>query len=294
MMTRWRLALLAVAFAVALFVTPAQAVDLRLGGGASTAPLSCDGTNCTIASGQVLFPDGTYAAPSVRRTADNRGFFWDPNPSVSSPSGLNIYDSATTVAARLGVSVNNAVQSGVNGQLVWVTGAHAGSGSIDTGFKRAIAGVVQPTDGTTGNGAYYTIAGTPARFTDGANGKFLNVQQITESHTLAAATTSDTTVTFPAGALVLAVSVRVTTTITASAGTNFTLGDATTAGRYSTASGSAVILFAAGTTHQQAPSTYVVYTAATAIRFTCGGGGSFTAGVVRVTGYYIDLTAPSS
>lgn len=129
---------------------------------------------------------------------------------------------------------------------------------------------------------------------DNAVGKSMNIKRITELHTLAAAATSDTTMTFPAGALVLGVSMRVTTTITASAGTSMTVGDSTTAGRYSTAAPSAVVVYTLGTTHQQGPSTYAIYTAATAVRFTAGGGGSFTAGVVRVTGYYIDMTAPTS
>lgn len=94
----------------------------------------------------------------------------------------------------------------------------------------------------------------------------------------------------PAGAVVVGVLVRVTTLITASAGTGFTIGDGTTADRW----GSAVAL-AAGTTttganFKAATAPNQAYAAATNVVLTMTGG-SFTAGAVRIVVYYWDFTA---
>lgn len=121
------------------------------------------------------------------------------------------------------------------------------------------------------------------------NSQALNVQSLTELHTLAAAGTSDTTIEAPAGALVLGVSWRVTTLITGC--TTFDVGTAAAATKYGT-----LQALAAGTTGGSAGTTNPdVFAAATKVRFTAvGGGAAFTAGVIRVTVYYLDLTAPTS
>ena len=120
----------------------------------------------------------------------------------------------------------------------------------------------------------------------GANGQLLASRQSTELHTLAAAATSDTTIQFPAGSLGLGVGIRVTTLITGCASLDVGITGATT--RYGTG-----IALAAGTTAKQGSAD--AYTAATSVRFSAiGGGGAFTAGVVRITLYYLDITAPTS
>lgn len=123
----------------------------------------------------------------------------------------------------------------------------------------------------------------------GANGVESVIREAAEAHTLAAAATSDTAAIIPANALVIGVSLRVTTEITGCATLDVGVAGATT--RYGTG-----IALTAGTTNVSAGTTNpTVYSAATAIRFTCtGGGGSFTAGAVRVVVHYISLTAPTS
>ncbi len=124
-----------------------------------------------------------------------------------------------------------------------------------------------------------------------SNGQALGFpRSLTELHTLALAATSDTTIQIPANALVLFVSIRITTTITGCATLDYGVaGDAT---RFGTG-----LALTAGTTHPGPDSGGFAryYPTATAIRFSAiGGGGAFTAGVVRVTIHYLDCTPPTS
>lgn len=121
------------------------------------------------------------------------------------------------------------------------------------------------------------------------NGQLLGMKTATELHTLALAATSDTTITAPANSLVLGVTIRVTTEITGC--TTLDLGVAGATTRYGTG-----IALTAGTTNASPGTTNpTIYGAATAIRFSAvGGGASFTAGIIRVTIHYLDLTAPTS
>jgi hypothetical protein len=107
-----------------------------------------------------------------------------------------------------------------------------------------------------------------------------------EAHTLAAAATSDTTITYPASSAGLSASFRITTEITGCATV-----DAGVAG--DTARFGAFSALTAGTT--LAIARVDNYTNATAVRFTCnGGGGSFSAGAVRTVIHHQQASAPTS
>lgn len=123
----------------------------------------------------------------------------------------------------------------------------------------------------------------------GANGVGMQIRSLAELHTLAAAGTSDTTMTAPANSLVVGVCMRVTTTITGCTTLDVGIAGATT--RYGTG-----IALTSGTTSVSPGTTNPsLYSSATKVRFSAiGGGASFTAGVIRVVLYYIDLTAPTS
>lgn len=124
----------------------------------------------------------------------------------------------------------------------------------------------------------------------GSNGQYATITAITESHTLAAAATSNTTIQIPAGAMVLGVDIRVTTEITGCDTLDVGVTGATT--RYGTG-----IALTAGTTNATCAtvSAPTIYQSATAIRFSAiGGGASFTAGVVRVTVHYLAISAATS
>lgn len=146
------------------------------------------------------------------------------------------------------------------------------------------------------NGAKTVIESDGDIFTEGAiraggtNAQYAQLATLTELHTLAAAGTSDTTIQIPAGAMVVGVSVRVTTLITGC--TTFDVGVAGATTRYGTG-----IALAATTTNATASTDAAptIYQAATAIRLSAvGGGASFTAGVVRVTVHYIQTSAPTA
>ena len=123
----------------------------------------------------------------------------------------------------------------------------------------------------------------------GSNGGFLTFGVVQESHTLAAAQKSATTIEIPARALVLGVATRVTTTITASAGTTWDLV-VTDGGLGVVSSG---VFTVSTTTVSPGPESHYVAPVATTLTFICRGG-AFTAGVVRVQVYYALITAPTS
>jgi hypothetical protein len=130
-----------------------------------------------------------------------------------------------------------------------------------------------------------------------ANGAAGAVKTISESITLSTsgATTDSTADLLPANALILSVTARITTTIETA--TDWKLGDAATADRFTSANAT----LAAGTTavglrHMQggvaADAAGPVQTAAAKLRVTMTG--TPTAGVIRVTVVYLDTTPPTS
>lgn len=136
---------------------------------------------------------------------------------------------------------------------------------------------------TTGNLLATALDGL---YKQGSNGQKLEVKQLSELHTLAAAATSDTTIQIPAGSLLIAVDARVTTTITGP--TSWQYGVSTATDRF----GSGLAL-ASGTTNTGLQDGPRYYPSATAITL-AGAGGSFTGGVIRVTLHYIEITPATS
>ncbi|MEL7028083.1 MAG: DUF2793 domain-containing protein [Pseudomonadota bacterium] len=109
---------------------------------------------------------------------------------------------------------------------------------------------------------------------------------LSEDHSLAAATTSDTTMQIPDRAIVLGVTARVLTAITGA--TSWDLGVTGATDRYGTSVGVAL-----DSTLNGVSSAPVSYYAPTALRLTANGG-AFTAGVVRLVIHYLLLTPPSA
>lgn len=120
------------------------------------------------------------------------------------------------------------------------------------------------------------------------NSQNVAILQLTELTTIAAAATTDTAIQIPAGAIVLAVSVRVTVAIPTA--TTFTVGDAGSAARYSTA---AVSVAANSTNAGTAAGAYYNASAA-AIRITPNGTPAANTGRLRVTIFYFLSTPPTS
>ncbi len=127
-----------------------------------------------------------------------------------------------------------------------------------------------------------------------ANGQNLNVKTNTNEHTLAAAATSTISNFIPAGSFVLAVSIRVTTAVTTDGADpdDFDIGTAADPNLYGS-----VISGAVNTTTtiaDQTAVTPIIYAAATDLIFDATGAEAFTAGVIRATVHYIDITAAAS
>lgn len=132
-----------------------------------------------------------------------------------------------------------------------------------------------------------TSAGLMALGAD--NGGALSIGYAAESHTLSAAQKSSTTSLIPAGAMVLAVTTRVTTAITAASGSTFDLV-VTSGDTGVVASG----VYTVDTT-TVSPGPESRYVAPTTTGFTfINRGGAFTGGVVRVQVWYCQATAPTS
>lgn len=127
----------------------------------------------------------------------------------------------------------------------------------------------------------------------GLLGQCANIKTVSALVSPLSGATGTATNLIPAGAFVVGVTTRVTTLVTASAGTGFTIGDGTVADRW----GSAVALSAGTTTSganfKAATAPYQAYPTATSVVLTMTGG-NFTAGAVRVTVHYIDFTPATS
>ena len=120
-----------------------------------------------------------------------------------------------------------------------------------------------------------------------ANGARLQLRALSQSTTLSGATT-DAATALPIG-LILGVSTRVTTLITASGGgASFSVGDGTTAGKFGSSLG-----FTAGSTNRGHIGPTGYYSGTDPLRYTVNTG-AFTAGVVRSVVWYMEFTPPTS
>lgn len=126
-----------------------------------------------------------------------------------------------------------------------------------------------------------------------SNGQAIGIKSVTASVSGMSGATATATNLIPAGSLVLGCTLRVTTLITASAGTGFTVGDGTTADRWGSAVALALGTTTTGANFKAATAPYQAYPSATSVVLTMTGG-NFTAGAVRVTCHYIDFTAATS
>ena len=166
-----------------------------------------------------------------------------------------------------------------------VTRADAGgSGAnvlVATRSGTAISSIVMPT-------LTLESSGTLVNFNRPSNGTSLGIKSLTELLTIAAAATSTTTIQMPANSIILAVPVRVTTAVTCTS--TFTVGDAGSATRFSTAAVSKAVN---STDKGTAAGAYYNATAR-GIVITPDTTPSDATGRVRVTIYYIECKPPTS
>jgi len=168
------------------------------------------------------------------------------------------------------------------------SGNGTGTGTLSSLILQSPVAVASGTGAQTQTTAL-TINNGAVQFGAKANGQSLDFQSLTELTTIAAATTTTTTIQIPANAVVLAVSVRVTTVIPDA--TTFNVGDGTVVNRFNTAA----IAVAANSTDPGTKTPCGYYAAATGIVLTMNGTPpAANTGRVRVTIHYYTCTPPSS
>ena len=226
----------------------------------ATGVTAVDGTSPTS---PILAPDGTLAAPSY---------------SFASQTGSGIS------------LVSGSLQFGLSGVL----GFSANSGGILMGGK-AISfsnggGAPSLIQDASDILALKDVGNTATAFRVYAgNGGFIaNVQSVTESLTIAAAATTVSVTSIPANAILLGVSVRVTTVIPTAA----TFTYATTVG--ATALSTAAVSTSANSTDPGTAAGASYRAAATTVTITPNVTPGAATGVVRLQYYYLQITPPTS
>lgn len=122
---------------------------------------------------------------------------------------------------------------------------------------------------------------------NGASGEVLQIKQLSELVTIAAAASSETVMDIPAGVIVLAVPVRVTTVIPTA--TTFDVGSGADADRFA-----ASVAVAANTTSPGTLAGAYYNATATPVTITPSVAPAAATGRVRVTIFYIEVTPPTS
>jgi hypothetical protein len=238
--------------------------------------------------------EGSNAVPLVRFTKGGQS-----NNAVEAVLDLINNDTSTTGDTGMGVGVRFGLESSSTDNrdaarldVRWTDGADASrtsaavvstvsnAGSLSEAWRVAGTG--------TGNGMNETLTGV--------NGSQQLTGQLTQNVTLnTGGTTTDSTIQLPAGSIILSVTARVTTTITTA--TDWKLGDATIADRFSDANST----LTAGTTtvginqwkaDRVTAGQGAFQQSAAAVRITTTG--TPGAGAIRITIHYLQLIPPTS
>jgi hypothetical protein len=246
---------------------------------AATYPMTLTSAGTATILGNMLVGDGSATAASLGFAAEtNLGFY------RRTGTAMGIINSGSQWAEL----VANQFRMGSGAQVTWNSDA-GGAAAADVGISRLAGSSLSVGNGTAGDfTGTITLANIIAK---GANGQSLNTPlALTELTTIAAAGTTTTTIQMPANAVVLGVSVRVTTVIPTA--TSFSVGDAGSATRFGT---TATISTAATTTDPGTKAAAYYNASATGILLTMNGGTpANNSGRVRTTIYYYSVTPPTS
>lgn len=197
-----------------------------------------------------------------------------------------VYNSTAIASA----GVNN---SGINGFKLPSGGTYGFAANLssntDASWGRNATGVIEANDGATA-GTFAAVVAKEFRFAapTSANGQYLAVKSLTELLTIAAAVTSTTTIQKPANSIILGVSVRNTVAVTCTS--TYTVGDSTSATRFSTVAVSKAV----NTTNDGTKAGAYYNATAEGIIITPDTTPSDATGRVRVTIHYLAMTAPTS
>lgn len=218
--------------------------------------------------GQIIGPAGSATAPSF---------------AFSSATNDGMYSrTANIINWTINGTINAEMQNGIfmmnSGGLIGFNSSTVGSGSIDTYWSRGGAGIMELKNSNTAQ-TFRVYAG---------NGANLGIVTVNESLTIAAAATTDSSTTIPAGAIILSVGVRVTTVIPTA--TTFTVTAATGGNTFSTAA----VSTAANTTDKGTAAGALYTSAGTKVRITPNSTPGAATGVVRLAITYFVSTPPTS
>jgi len=243
------------------------------------------------AAGHVVLPLHNDAATPTLAFGDGDTGFYEPSDDaiyISLGGAVKYYISTTGMYAAAGAMISGSAAAPTTPSIVpSINDADNGLGLDGADGLSIIAGGVQAilvSEATT----ITTRLSDKIRLSNTAEGNTgsMDVNTAREVHTLAAAAQSDTTINIPDGTILLGVSFCVNTAVTDDG------GDDTWNAAYT--GGSATVL---GTNEAAAQNTKVdtlvapeKASAQTNIRFTPNGG-NFSAGVIEVIAYYIDLTS---
>lgn len=218
----------------------------------------------------LLATDGSCTTPSYAfSAATNWGLARDAS------NGLFWCIGGTAIGALGGTSMLLAAST----TLSWNSGVLSGPPSIDTGLARDGVGIMALKNGN---------AAMESRVYAGNGGFMSQVKSVTESLTIAAAATTVGATSIPAGAILLAVSVRVTTVIPTAA----TFTYATTVG--GTALNTAAVSSALNSTDPGTAAGASYRAAATTVTITPNATPGAATGAVRLQYYYLQVTPPTS
>lgn len=234
-------------------------------------------------NGPVTLPAGTAAAPALN--FGSSGLY----QAAANTLGVSVNSGALMTLAVAGSNVqflNKIGTAGTNGYAFY-TGNSTLSIVVDSnGVSARVGGFAASPSGA--------HAASGNILWDGASthGETATLGTSTATATLSGSTTTVGSNLLPAGCLVLGVTAVLTTAITGSGVTGFTLGDGTTANLFGTATAVAQGTFTDFTKYATAwtPKSY----AANGNVVATATGGSFTGGAIRVTTWYMLPTAPTS
>lgn len=235
----------------------------------------------TVVNGFALTPDGALYVTSTGGTVSSP--LLAPDGSAGAPSYSWAGDATEGFyrsGSSIGVAIGGALTAAFSANTFNVNGA---SGVVSINNDVVIARDAANTFALkNGNSAQ------ESRIYAGNGGFLSNVVSVNESLTIAAAATTDSALTVPAGAILLAASVRVTTTIPTAA--TFTVTTATGG----TALNTAAVNVAAGSTDPGTAAGASYRSASTKIRITPSLTPGTATGVVRLCVYYLNVTPPTS
>ena len=267
--------------------------------GNTSGDFDIDGDLNVDGSGQVdgdLVVAGTVSAGGVAATATGTTAVADFTASGDCDvTGAATFADTVDVTGVLTTTTDADVGGDVNctGDLGGATATITGAATV--GDTLGVTGATTLTGGVDGAmAATGAVSGTTGTFTtsvgkSGVNGQKIEWKEATEVMTIAAAATTASTLEIPAGAIVMGVTCRVTTVIPTLTSFDLGLNGGDDDAFVSAASP------AAGTTDKGNLTCPLLVASATKVLFTVNGSNpANNTGRLRISVFYIDITAPTS